>query len=78
MTLNCLPSTLLIHLMQSDTPFECNLGLFDRINIAQCAAKRAHMNVMDGDRFRREFDTARMWTRYKCYISTKGSFVELD
>jgi hypothetical protein len=64
--------------MQSNTSCETNLGLFDRINIAQCAANRARAHVMDGERFTREFNTARMWTRYKCYISTRGSFVELD
>jgi hypothetical protein len=64
--------------MDSDTPFESNIGLLGRINIAKCAAERARMHVMDTERFRNEFDTARMWTRYKCYISTKGSFVEQD
>jgi hypothetical protein len=64
--------------MQSNTSCETNLGLFDRINIAQCAANRARAHILDGERFTREFDTARMWTRYKCYISTRGSFVEPD
>jgi hypothetical protein len=65
--------------MQSTIPHESNLGLFERINIAKCAADRARMYVMDDDnRFHREFQTARMWTRYKCYISTRCSFVEPD
>lgn len=59
-------------------PFESNLGLLARINIADCAAKRASAYVLDDVRFRNEFQTARMWTRYKCYISTSGSFVEQD
>jgi hypothetical protein len=62
--------------MQSDTPFESNIGVLDRINIAHCAAERARMYVLDTTRFNGEFTTARMWTRYKCYISNKGSFVE--
>jgi len=57
---------------------EGNLALFQRINVAQCAAKRASQHVMDTERFQREFQTARMWTRYKCYISTNCSFVEPD
>jgi hypothetical protein len=64
--------------MQSDISFETNIGLLNRINIAHCAAERARMHVLDTERFSREFDTARLWTRYKCYISTKGSFVEPD
>jgi hypothetical protein len=64
--------------MQTYTPIESNLDLFERINIAKCAADRACMHVMDTERFHREFQTARMWTRYKCYISTRCSFVEPD
>ena len=64
--------------MDSDTQFESNIGLLGRINIAKCAAERARMHVMDTERFHREFQTARMWTRYKCYISTRCSFVEPD
>jgi hypothetical protein len=64
--------------MTTQEPFESNICLFDRINIAQCAANRGRMYVLDTNRFRSEFETARMWTRYKCYISNKGSFVEPD
>jgi len=64
--------------MTTETSFVSNIGLLDRINIAQCAAERARIHVLDTGRFGREFDTARMWTRYKCYISNKGSFVEPD
>jgi hypothetical protein len=60
------------------TELESNIGLLDRINIAQCASKRAHMYVFDKERFLGEFQTARMWTRYKCYISRNCSFVEPD
>jgi hypothetical protein len=59
------------------TPSDSNIGLLDRVNIANCAVQRAHMHVFD-DRFEREFQTIRAWTRYKCYISTRCSFVEVD
>ena len=57
---------------------DSNLSLFDRINVARCAAERAHNNFLDRDRFVNEYTTAKMWTRYKCYISTTVSFVEPD
>jgi len=55
-----------------------NLSLFDRINVARCAMERAHNNHFDRDRFVGEYTTAKMWTRYNCYISTTVSFVEPD
>jgi len=55
-----------------------HLTLFDRINLANCAAKRAAANCLDIDRFKGEFETARMWTKYKCYITKDYSFVEPD
>jgi len=57
---------------------DSNLSLFDRINVARCAVERAKNNCFDCDRFVDEFATAKMWTRYKCYISTTLSFVEPD
>jgi hypothetical protein len=39
--------------------------LFDQINIAHCAAKRAKDSILEGDRFNREYDTARMWATKK-------------
>ena len=57
---------------------DTNIGLLDRINIAYCASERARMYVCDTDRFLGEFQTVRMWSRYKCYISTRCSFVEED
>jgi hypothetical protein len=57
---------------------DSNLGLFDRINVARCAMERAHNNSLDRNRFVDEYTTAKMWTRYKCYISTIVSFVEPD
>ena len=55
-----------------------NLSLFERINIARCAAERAVMNLRNRDRFEGEYFTARMWTRYKVYNSTTCSFIEFD
>jgi len=57
---------------------DSNLSLFDRINVARCAMERAHNNSLDRNRFVDEYTTAKMWTRYKCYISTIVSFVEPD
>ena len=54
------------------------LNMFDRINVARCAVERANNNFHDRDRFVDEYKTAKMWTRYKCYISTTVSFVEPD
>jgi hypothetical protein len=52
---------------------ESNLSLFDRINVARCAVERANNNAIDRDRFVDEYTTAKMWTRYKCYISIRGA-----
>jgi len=57
---------------------DSNLNLFERINIARCAAERANSSISDRDRFNREYFTARMWTRYRIYNSTACSFVESD
>jgi hypothetical protein len=37
------------------------LNLFDRINLAQCAAKRARVYVIDSVRFQGEYVTAAAW-----------------
>jgi hypothetical protein len=41
--------------------------LFSQINIAKCAMERAqqlNLSTVEGsDRFKREFDTARLWAR---------------
>ena len=52
------------------------LTLFDRINIANCAMRRANENVMDGDRFTDEYYTAKFWTRYRCIITKTCSYVD--
>ena len=55
-----------------------SLGLFDRINLAQCAAKRAELNAFSNERFTGEFETARSWTRYRCFITSTVSFIETN
>jgi hypothetical protein len=57
---------------------ESNLNLFQRINIAQCAVRRAYENYNDEYRFHGEFNTARAWNKYKCYITKTCQFVEPD
>jgi hypothetical protein len=54
------------------------LTLFDRLHIASCAARRAEMNVLNTDRFKGEYLTARTWSRYRCYISKECTFVDYD
>ena len=70
MTLNCLLSHTLIHLMHT---FPKVLGLFERINIANCAIMRAKQHVSSNDRFIDEYETARMWHRNNCYIRTTNT-----
>lgn len=53
-------------------------GLFDRINIANCAMRRANENLMDADRFTGEYQTVRAWTHYRCVITKAYSYVETD
>jgi hypothetical protein len=55
-----------------------SLTLFDRINLAKCAQLRAETNVLNNDVFMGEYYTARMWTKYRCYITKTYSFVESD
>jgi hypothetical protein len=54
------------------------LNLFDRINLASCAMKRAEHSVLKRDTFQGEYETARAWTKYRCYITKTVSFVEPD
>ena len=54
------------------------ISMFDRINLAQCAIKRAREYCGDEQRFHGEFCTARAWNKYKCYITTACQFVEPD
>jgi hypothetical protein len=56
--------------------FNDNINLFDRINLANCAMRRAQANVIDEQRFYGEYGTARMWNKYKCVITTNYSYVD--
>jgi len=64
--------------MTTTKPFESNLGILDRVHVANCAAERARMYCTNTERFNGEFDTVRLWTNYKCYISNYGSYVETN
>lgn len=44
------------------------ITLFDRVNLANCAMRRAEENVRDIERFVNEFNTVRAWTKYRCTI----------
>jgi hypothetical protein len=53
-----------------------NLTMFDRINLAACARRRASANVLDSTRFEGEYDTARLWMKYRLIKTTHYSYVE--
>ena len=52
------------------------LTLFDRINLAACAMRRASENTLDGTRFQGEYTSARAWNKYKCVITKSYSYVD--
>jgi len=52
------------------------LTLFDRINLAACAMRRAQDNTCDEQRFHREYKSARSWNKYKCVITKTYSYVD--
>jgi len=52
------------------------LNMFDRINLADCAKRRASANVLDETRFNNEYDTARLWMKYRLIKTTHHSYVE--
>lgn len=56
------------------------LTLFDRINIANCAMKRAKQHSHDGKRFHDEYETAKVWMEHRvenlngyCYMRSLGT-----
>jgi hypothetical protein len=53
-----------------------NLNMFDRINLADCAKRRASANVLDSTRFESEYDTARLWMKYRLVKTTTYSYIE--
>ena len=53
-----------------------NLTMFDRINLADCAKRRASANVLDETRFNGEYDTARLWMKYRLIKTTTYSYIE--
>ena len=55
-----------------------NINMFDRINLASCAQRRASANVLDSTRFEGEFNTARLWMKYRLTKTTTYSFVDFD
>lgn len=51
--------------------------MFHRINLAKCAMDRANQHLTDPDRYNAEWDTARLWVKYHCCITTADhSYVE--
>ena len=56
--------------------FTDSINLFDRINLASCAERRASENVLDSTRWNGEYDTARLWMKYRLVKYTGYSFIE--
>ena len=52
------------------------LTLFDRINLAACAMRRAESNLLNKERWNNEYTTARAWHKYKCVITKTYSYVD--
>ena len=52
------------------------IDFFDRLHLAEMAAQRAQLHCFDANRFNGEYETARMWHNYKCYITTNCKYVE--
>jgi hypothetical protein len=53
-----------------------NINMFDRINLAACARRRASDNVLNSTRFEGEYDTARLWMKYRLIKTTNYSYIE--
>jgi len=56
--------------------FTDSINLFDRVNLAACAQRRASENVLDSTRWNGEYDTARLWMKYRLVKHTTFSFIE--
>ena len=53
------------------------LTLFDRVDLANCAKERARLMDPISDRFLSEYRTARMWVKYRCYVTdAQHSFID--
>jgi hypothetical protein len=52
------------------------INMFDRINLAACAVRRAQVNILDEQRFNGEYESARAWNKYKCVITKSYSYVD--
>jgi hypothetical protein len=54
-----------------------SIDLFDRVNLAHCAMRRARSHVFgNDDTFRSEIETCRLWNNYRCYNSPFVSYKE--
>jgi len=52
------------------------ITLYDRINLAHCAMRRSETMFRDERRFQGEYETARLWIKYRIHISPNCQFVE--
>jgi len=58
--------------------FTDSINLFDRINLAACAERRASENVLNSTRWNGEYDTARLWMKYRLVKYTTISYIDED
>jgi len=56
--------------------FTDSINLFDRVNLAACAQRRASENVLNPTRWNGEYDTARLWMKYRLVKYTTLSYIE--
>jgi len=52
------------------------LTMFDRINLAACAKRRATEHLLNATRWESEYDTARLWMKYRLIKTTTYSYIE--
>ena len=58
--------------------FTDSINLFDRVNLAACAQRRASENVLNSTRWNGEYDTARLWMKYRLIKYTTISYIDED
>jgi len=56
--------------------FTDNINMFDHINLADCAKRRASANVLDSTRFEGEYHTAQLWMKYRLVKTPTYSYVD--
>jgi hypothetical protein len=53
-----------------------DINMFDRINLAACAQRRATQHLLDEARWNGEYYTARLWMKYRLVKTNNYSYIE--